>query len=191
MHLNKYRNLENTIIFMECTLPGSDRGRLLHLRRLFFIFSTKGLKLAIWRKARLRVMFKPRYLTPELAKRKGTEVCLIWQAKSFIGYNSLFLKFNLYPGNEHILTRIYLIVGEDATGSFTYNKRSSAYSDTRCSISPRRPCKSGDVFNAMESGSIAIAKSKGESGPWCVPLVREKYGERIAFVLTHACGDEY
>jgi len=44
----------------------------------------------------------------------------------------------------------------------------------------------------MESGSIAIAKSKGESGhPWLVPLVKEKYGERIAFVLTHACGDEY
>lgn len=99
---------------------------------------------------------------------------------------------NLYPEKEPNSGRIDLIAERDDTGLFTYNKRSSAYSDTRRSDPPRHiPCKSVDVCSAMDRGSIAIAKSKGDiAHPCCVPLDSKKYGERSELVRTHACGDE-
>lgn len=48
------------------------------------------------------------------------------------------------------------------------------------------------VFNVIDSCSVAIVLSKGDSGhPWHVPLVNEKHEENKELILTHACGDEY
>lgn len=58
----------------------------------------------------------------------------------------------------------------------TESRRSSAYNDTLCST-PKRTMlfKTGVDLRAIDSGSTARAKSKGDKGhPWHVPLDRAK-----------------
>lgn len=75
-------------------------------------------------------------------------------------------------------------------GSVIYNRRSSAYRESLCSLLPNLiPAMEMLERMAMANGSIASAKSRGELGQPCLfPPVSEKVIDRMPFVKILALG---
>ena len=80
-------------------------------------------------------MLIPKYLNRvEILKGKLPKSC--WSFMVFIGNNILLLIFILYPDICPNLLKIEIIAGTDLEGSEMYINKSSANSETLCSLPP-------------------------------------------------------
>lgn len=97
----------------------------------------------------------------------------------FSGNNILLLIFILYPDICPNLFKIEIIAGTDLEGSEMYINKSSANSETLCSLPPLRiPLYSFEARKEIARGSIASAKSSGDNGhPCLVERVNLKYSD--------------
>lgn len=103
------------------------------------------------------------------ATLKGKLVNGYCLAKAFIGNISLLFRFILYPDIWLKSVSMSRIAGMDMVKFEMYNNRSSAYSDTLCSMPfLDMPVIIGLVRKAMAKGSTEMANSSGLRGHPCL-----------------------